>query len=315
MHQSDKMKYDLERFFTFSIDMLCIAGTDGYLKQINPSFERVLGWTTEELLSRPFFDFIHPDDLNATLKEVEKLASGIPTISFENRYRCSDGSYRHLFWTSFPEKETGLLYAIARDITTRREAEEKLNMLAAELKVANEKLLDLASTDALTGVKNRRAFDERLSYSLAVSRRAETSISLLLVDVDHFKQFNDQYGHQVGDSILVNIASLLMQTTRESDTVARYGGEEFAVILLNASAEEAMLVGEKLRKAIQNHQWEFRPVTVSVGVSTVSFEKEFGKGDAHNGTKIIQEADQALYYSKSHGRNRTTHSLQSGDAT
>lgn len=267
------MVYDINKFFRLSLDLLCIADTDGYFKLINPSFERVLGWPAEELLSRPFVDFIHPEDLNATLKEVEKLTSGIPTVSFENRYRCADGSYRNLLWTSYPEKGSGLLYAIAMDITERKEAEEKLSALATELKTANERLTHIALTDALTGIKNRRAFDEQLNYQMAVTHRAGGQISLLMIDVDHFKQYNDQHGHQMGGNALVLIASLLMQTVRASDMVARYGGEEFAVILPNTSQKAAVEVGEKLRTAVQNHPWKTKPLTISVGVATASFER------------------------------------------
>ena len=119
----NEMASDLERrllllieyrkFFDVSIDMLCIAGTDGFFKRVNPAFERSLGWTEEELLDRPFFDFVHPGDIEKTEQEVLKLADGIPTISFENRYLCKDGNYRQLRWTSYPDPETGMLYAIA----------------------------------------------------------------------------------------------------------------------------------------------------------------------------------------------------------
>ncbi len=109
--------YDYQKFFEVSVDMLCIAGMDGYFKRTNPAFERTLGWTKEELLSKPFFDFIHPEDVEDTQREVEKLAQGIPTISFENRYLCADGTYKHLLWAAHPEPETGTLFSVARDIT------------------------------------------------------------------------------------------------------------------------------------------------------------------------------------------------------
>jgi two-component system, sensor histidine kinase and response regulator len=120
------MQPDLEKFFNLSLDLLCIAGTDGYFKHVNPAFSRVLGWTTEQMLARPFVDFVHPDDVSATLSEVEKLAAGIPTISFENRYRCADGSWKHILWTAYPEAGTGLLYGVGRDVTRRKWAEEEL---------------------------------------------------------------------------------------------------------------------------------------------------------------------------------------------
>lgn len=305
---NDKTQYDIEQFFNLSLDMLCIAGMDGYFKHINPSFERTLGWSPEELLAETFFDFIHPDDLGPTLREVNKLRKGTSSARFENRYRCSDGSYRYLAWTAVPVKETRLIYAIARDVTARKETEEKMAWLATELQTANDKLLRLASADPLTGLRNRRVFNEQLTQLIGVIQRAGKSISLLMADVDHFKQYNDQFGHQSGDQILITIAALLMQNTRVSDIVARYGGEEFAVILPNTSAKAAILIGEKLRLAVQNHPWESKPVAVSIGISTASFEQNHPTGiDANCSTKLIAEADQALYQSKTRGRNRTTH--------
>jgi len=109
--------YDLDRFFNYALDMLCIAGVDGYFKRVNPAFERVLGYTKEELLHRPFVDLIHPDDRIETVGEVGKLASGKPTLSFVNRYICKDGTYKRLHWTSYPEQNTGLLYSVAREVT------------------------------------------------------------------------------------------------------------------------------------------------------------------------------------------------------
>ena len=103
------VELDAEKFFTLSVDLVCIAAIDGRFKKVNPAFERVMGWTEEELLSRPFYDFVHPDDLRATRAEVAKLARGITTISFENRFVCADGGYKYLMWNAQPEPETGLL--------------------------------------------------------------------------------------------------------------------------------------------------------------------------------------------------------------
>lgn len=111
---------EFRKFFDVSIDLMCIAGTDGYFKRTNPAFQRVLGWGEEDLLTRPFLEIVHPDDVAKTEREIEQLSEGIPTISFENRFRCKDGSYRLLRWTSYPED--GVLYAIAHVLDDSPEA-------------------------------------------------------------------------------------------------------------------------------------------------------------------------------------------------
>ncbi len=122
-----KTKSPQERLFDVSVDMLCVAGLDGYFKTINPAFEHVLGYSREELLARPFVDFVHEDDREATLTELAKLARGDVTLHFENRYRCRDGTYRRLAWTAYPDEHSDLVYSVARDVTVQKAAEDKLS--------------------------------------------------------------------------------------------------------------------------------------------------------------------------------------------
>ncbi|MDJ0578030.1 MAG: PAS domain S-box protein [Xenococcaceae cyanobacterium MO_234.B1] len=123
-----QLEQELECFFSLSVDLFCLAGTDGYFKRVNPAFEKVIGYSQEELLSQPFINFVHPDDRETSLAEMGKLTKGTPTVSFENRYRCSDGSYKWLAWNAFPLPEEGVLYAVARDITERKEVEQRLRL-------------------------------------------------------------------------------------------------------------------------------------------------------------------------------------------
>ncbi|MFE1743773.1 PAS domain S-box protein [Coleofasciculus sp. H7-2] len=145
-HDSDKLKKKSVNgyksaeagFFNLSLELLCIAGLDGYFKHLNPTWEKTLGFTNKELLSQPFMEFVHPEDREATFTEVQKLATGVETISFENRYLCKDGSYKWLLWTSAVSTEEDLLYAVVRDISDRKPAEEKLRNLGAVLENAVE---------------------------------------------------------------------------------------------------------------------------------------------------------------------------------
>ena len=132
-----KKEKEVSNFFNISLDMLCIASLDGYFKKINPAFSRILGYSNEELLKKPFTDFIHPDDLEKTLNEVSNLSQGLTTTRFINRYRCKDGSYKSIMWNTTPDVESQLLYASAHDISEISEVKERLDLALNEEKVRN----------------------------------------------------------------------------------------------------------------------------------------------------------------------------------
>ena len=111
---------DLREFFELSLNLWCIAGTDGYFKHLNPAWETTLGYSREELLSRPYSEFVHPDDREATIAEAAHVALGRSTLSFENRYRCKDGSYKWLLWSAIVKPERELIYAVAANVTERK---------------------------------------------------------------------------------------------------------------------------------------------------------------------------------------------------
>ena len=192
----------------------------------------------------------------------------------------------------------GVLVVLWEDEVERLDprTESLLNLLANQAAVALElgelvgTLEGLARTDGLTGIANRRAFDETLAAELAQLARSGAPLSLLLIDLDHFKRFNDTHGHQAGDRFLVDVATVWQRELRPSDSLARYGGEEFVVVLPNCSTDAALRVAARLRGAVPGRE------TVSVGVAT--------HGPGETAAELIARADAALYRAKKGGRDR-----------
>ncbi len=133
-----KAEEERDRLFTLSPDLLCMAGVDGYFKRINPAFEETLGYTSQELLAKPFVEFVHPEDRAATIGEVEKLSAGAATVLFENRYRCKDGTHVWLAWKAVPVTEEGLIYAAARNVTEQKRAEHNIRTRARQQEAVAE---------------------------------------------------------------------------------------------------------------------------------------------------------------------------------
>jgi diguanylate cyclase (GGDEF)-like protein len=179
-------------------------------------------------------------------------------------------------------------------------SEQELKLQKKELEDKNQLLAKLAVTDGLTGLANHRNFRECLAEEFRNSKKNKTPLSLILLDIDCFKEYNDTYGHPAGDRVLQSLARVLTRNARESDLVARYGGEEFAVLLPHTSAEDSIAIAERLRKAVESTHWDFRSVTASFGVSTL-------EGQKITVNELIEQADKALYVSKNLGRNRVTH--------
>lgn len=221
----------------------------------------------------------------------------------EHRIRRPDGSCRWVLDRGQALRDrNGVLVRVAgstTDITERRRWEQDVREANRKLEDANRRLEALATTDGLTGLKNHRAFQERLATETERARRYGFPLSVALLDVDHFKGYNDAYGHPAGDAVLRTVAACLQSCVREADQVARYGGEEFALILPHTEAAEALLVAARCRRAIESAAWPDRPVTASVGVATLA-PAQSGPAD------LLVAADKALYRSKREGRNRVT---------
>jgi diguanylate cyclase (GGDEF)-like protein/PAS domain S-box-containing protein len=275
--------YDLERFFNYALDMLCIAGTDGYFKKVNPAFSRILGYAPDELLSRPFSEFVHPDDRFDTVAETGRLSSGAMTLAFENRYRCKDGSFRDIHWTAYPEPGTGLIYAVARDVTEQKRRQDQL--------------------DALTGLASMRAFEETLPQEWSRARRLGTPLTLALFDLDRFEWFNERFGFDTGDRFLASVGGILAgHARRAGDLAARLAGQKFAQVLQGRfTPGEAGVFCEAIRRAVATLMIPHAgpdplpSVTTSVGVAVM-----VPRGPATH-RDLLAAAEGALAQAKSRG--------------
>ncbi len=193
------------------------------------------------------------------------------------------------------------------DITERKAAErriaEQMRMIKeqrTQLQTMNQQLEHLAVTDGLTGLSNHRRFQELLEESVGHHSRTGKPFSLLLMDIDYFKKFNDDFGHQVGDEVLKAVSAALKRTARDYEHPARYGGEEFAILLSECDASTSLIVAERFREVISSIPFSQRQITASFGIST-SLDGSLA------GRVLINRADEALYASKRNGRNRVTH--------
>jgi diguanylate cyclase (GGDEF)-like protein/PAS domain S-box-containing protein len=271
------------RFFELSHDMLGTSNVDGYFVELNDAWTECLGYSLDELRSVPFVELVHPDDRERTEAEAARLFNGVDTIGFENRYRAKDGSWHWLRWSAQLSTEESLIYGRATDITKLKRVEAEREDLLAEVQ-------GLAHSDALTGLPNRRALDAQLPREMARALRNESPLCLAVLDIDHFKAYNDANGHLAGDAALRECAIAWDSELRGEDTIVRFGGEEFLVLLPDCDREEAVEVVERLRAAM--------PVghTCSAGLACWD--------GAERAEDLIDRADSALYRAKASGRDR-----------
>ena len=285
-------------------DLILRVGPGNVLRYVSPSSLQLLGWTAQEMIDEQIVAVL-PEDLPIVGKAEARLQNGeVESDKATFRVRCKDG---RVLWVESNARKIGGASGQPGDVVlTLRDITER--------KVLEDKLEALALTDGLTGLANRRAFDQALDREWRRTQREDTHLSMLLLDLDHFKGFNDSYGHQVGDDCLRAVASAVLGAVRRpGDLVARYGGEEIAVILPATDAAGAFEVAEMVRKAIEalrlpheaNPEGD-RWVTASIGVST-AFSRLGGTVKMPEG--LLLSADNALYKAKNGGRNRVSSSM------
>lgn len=412
---------ELDRFFSVALDLLCIANTEGVFLRLNPQWEKTLGYSIAELQGSQLLNYVHPEDVDTTLKALGQLSRQEAPESFANRYRCRDGSYRWIEWRAVPIG--AYIYAAARDITERQQMEaalrssearkqailsaipniiflldaegyylesirsnavidivtpevnpvgqhisellppeianrhlqaiqqvlqthqlvtfeqevqiddrlqyEEVTMMPceantvlgmvrdistrkrmeADLRSLNEHLKALATIDSLTQVANRRQMELHLQQEWERCQRAKQPLTLVLLDIDHFKLYNDQYGHPQGDICLKQVADILQShAKRPGDLVSRYGGEEFLLVLPQTGQQGAIHLVENIQQSLAQTQIPHaasstdKLLTVSMGVVVIMDVANFDSP-----TVAISETDKLLYQAK---RTRNTYCLQ-----
>jgi diguanylate cyclase (GGDEF)-like protein/PAS domain S-box-containing protein len=285
-----------------SRDAIVLGDLDGRRTYVSPGIKALTGWDPEDLVGRLFREVIHPADVAEVEMAMRALRAGSEGGTLEYRARKRDGEY---FWAEgslrvYRDPATGRPIGylnLERDISERKRSEEHLQS-------AYRAMETLVVVDALTGIANRRRFDDSLTTEWRRALREASKLSLLLIDADHFKRYNDTYGHVRGDSCLKQIAEAALDVVlRPGDLVARYGGEEFAVVLPGTDEIGAKAVAEDICEAVRNRRLPHEGnapgiVTVSIGCATVVPQR--GK----TAQDLIESADQALYRAKGRGRNR-----------
>ncbi len=275
---------------------------------VNPAFERMTGYAFEEITNIDC-RYLQGDDREQPAIAVirDAIAAGEYCLATLRNYR-RDGT---MFWNElsispiFGDRgDVTHFIGIQKDVTARVLLEHQLIGKNRSLEENAETLELLAMTDGLTGIHNRRFFDTQLDIQERIAQRNGTALTLILVDVDHFKAFNTHYGHPGGDGVLRAVAHSLNQSfTRSSDFVARYGGEEFAILSVGLSAENAGRFADLLCRRIRSLRipHEGAPgglLTISAGYAVHTY------GDAGQAPRLVERADAALYRAKAEGRDR-----------
>lgn len=396
---------ELDSYFNSALDLFCIANLDGYFLKLNPVWQSALGYTLEDMQGKRFLDFVHPDDLPATLKVIETLAEQQPIAGFVNRYRHKNGSWRLIEWRTQPRGRT--LLAAARDVTEKKKADDALRLAAsvfansqegiaitdpdnhiidvnaafsritgydrsevlgknprvlksgrqderfyqdmwqaiqtrgrwqgeiwnrrksgevyAEIlsidAVADEagalrhyvgvfsdispikhhqaELERIAHFDTLTGLPNRRLLADRLRQCIGRSQRTGLRLAICYLDLDGFKPVNDQYGHESGDELLIEIGRRLTRISRSGDTVARIGGDEFVLLLsdLDDLAECSHALNRLIAAIAEPVALAQASVTVSASVGVTLFPDDPSDPDT-----LLRHADEAMYQVKASGK-------------
>jgi diguanylate cyclase len=307
-----------QRIFEYTPDALVLVDRAGTITLVNAQAETLFGYDRNELIGQsvdilvpPRFATHHARHRAGFEAESQGRQMGAAIELFALQKRGSELPVDIMLSPMIVDGQHFTL-CVVRDITERKAAETKLRKQAEELKRLHAEMKELASHDGLTGLYNWRAFYEHAEQMLKTAHRRQENTTLMILDLDHFKQINDRFGHAEGDRVLLAVASTLNSTARDNDIVARHGGEEFVVAMIGPGEAEGLQAAERMRAAIASIENMKTRVTASIGVATLAPQAE--KNDpARVLAELLDQADQAMYAAKNAGRNLVCHYGHLGD--
>jgi len=278
---------ELGQFFETADELLGVASFSGEIVRINPAWQRALGYSARDLDSRPFTDFVHPEDRGATAYEMYRLGHNERVADFRNRYRAKNGAYHLMVWNAVPDRARRLVYISARDETDQVKVEAEL----AELSYA----------DHLTGLPNRRHFVQQLHRAINLAQRHRLSFWVLYFDLDGLKEINDTLGHAAGDDALRGMVANIAGRLRESDLFARVGGDEFAILTppIALPWDVEAMAQKIIEAAAYPIDVRGKPMAIAISLGIAAFPE-----DGNSASDLISAADYAMYAAKRAGGSK-----------
>lgn len=302
-----------QRIFEYSPDALIVVNQAGVITLVNTQAESLFAYDRSELVGQPVEVLIparysahHHQHRTRFMGESNSRQMGVANHLYARRKDNGELPVDIMLSPMIVEGHHCTL-CVVRDISERKAAEDKLRQQKAELEKLHAELKELACRDSLTGLLNRRAFLEHAEQMLKTARRNNESVALLMIDLDHFKQVNDRFGHAEGDHVLQVVADTFRASARENDILSRHGGEEFVVAISGANESESLLAAERLRAAVAAIKNRKAPITVSIGVAATTPQQMQKRKASEVLAELFAQADRALYAAKHNGRNQACH--------
>lgn len=270
---------------------------------LSPSVQNILGFTQDELIGKNILNFLTKESKNYIISQLtrKRTIESNGNFKYVVQFKCKDKKAKWFEISTKTIYEDGAIVGYigtSRDITERINYESKVKLHIEELKQNNLELNRLATKDPLTGAYNRRIFENFFKVLAHKNQQFNTPFSIIMLDIDYFKQINDTFGHNVGDQVLFKMTMAIKETIRNIDVVIRWGGEEFIIIVVNKNLDYAKKIAQKIQKAIRLFNFGIpKSITVSMGIC------EYLKGQTIE--QSVENVDKALLKAKSKGRNRT----------